>query len=45
MNYKVKDIKVGKEIVAKVFKFRRRKFKGIKFFTPNFEEKWHILRN
>ena len=37
MNYKVKDIKVGRELVAKVFKFRKQNFKGIKFFTPNFE--------
>jgi cupin fold WbuC family metalloprotein len=35
MFYSIKKIKVNNEIVAKVFKFRKKKFKGIKFFTPN----------
>ncbi|WP_440635455.1 WbuC family cupin fold metalloprotein [Candidatus Pelagibacter sp. HIMB1746] len=35
MFYSIKNIKVNNEIVAKVFKYRKKKFKGIKFFTPN----------
>ena len=35
MYFKDKDILINKKLVAKVFKFQNRKFKGIKFFTPN----------
>ena len=35
MFYSIQKIKVNNEIVAKVFKYRKKKFKGIKFFTPN----------
>lgn len=37
MFYSIKKIKINNEIVAKFFKFRKKKFKGIKFFTPNSE--------
>ena len=35
MYFKSSDIIVEKKLVAKVFKFQKKKFKGIKFFTPN----------
>ena len=35
MNYKDEDILVDKTLIAKVFRFQNKKFKGIKFFTPN----------
>ena len=35
MYYKDKNILINKKLVAKVFRFQNKKFKGIKFFTPN----------
>jgi len=35
MYYSHQDILIDKKIVAKVFRFQNKKFKGIKFFTPN----------
>ena len=35
MYYGHQDILIDKKIVAKVFRFQNKKFKGIKFFTPN----------
>ena len=35
MNFKVKNIIVEKKIVAKVFKYTKKKLKGVHFFTPN----------
>ena len=35
MYYSHQDILIDKEIVAKIFRFQNKKFKGIKFFTPN----------
>jgi mannose-6-phosphate isomerase-like protein (cupin superfamily) len=35
MYYSHQDILIDKEIVAKVFRFQNKTFKGIKFFTPN----------
>ena len=35
MNYLVKDIIVDKKVVAKVFRYKSKKFKGVKFFTPS----------
>ena len=34
MNFKVKNIIVEKKIVAKVFKYTKKKLKGVHFFTP-----------
>ena len=36
MNFLVKNIIVDKKIVAKVFRYNKKKFKGIKFFTPDY---------
>ena len=35
MYYKDKNIIINKKLIAKVFRFQKKKFKGIKFFTPN----------
>ena len=35
MYFSIKDISVDKKIVAKVFKYQNKSFKGIKFFTAN----------
>ena len=35
MNFLIKNIIVDKKIVAKVFRYNKKKFKGIKFFTPS----------
>ena len=35
MYYNLKNIKNGKKVIAKVFKYSSKKFKGIKFFTPS----------
>ena len=35
MYYSHQDILIDKKIVAKVFRFQNKKFKGIKFFTPS----------
>ena len=35
MNFIIKEIIVDNKIVAKVFKYKNKKFKGIKFFTPS----------
>ncbi len=35
MNFLIKNIIIDKKIVAKVFRYNKKKFKGIKFFTPN----------
>ena len=35
MNFVTKEIIVDNKIVAKVFKYKNRKFNGIKFFTPS----------
>ena len=35
MNFIIKNIVIEKKIVAKVFKFKKNKIKGVKFFTPN----------
>ena len=35
MNFKVKNISIDNEVVAKVFKYKKLKFKGINFFTEN----------
>ena len=35
MFYKDHNIIIDKKIVAKAFKFQKKKFDGIKFFTPN----------
>ena len=35
MNYSVENIIVEKKIVAKIFRFQKKKFSGIKFFTEN----------
>jgi hypothetical protein len=35
MFYKDHNITINKKIVAKVFKYQKKKFDGIKFFTPN----------
>lgn len=35
MYYKDKNILINKKLVAKVFRFQNKKFKGIKFFTPS----------
>ena len=37
MYFKTQNIKIGKETVAKVFKYKNKKFKGIEFFTPKLE--------
>ena len=34
MYFKIQNIKIGKETVAKIFKYKKKKFKGIEFFTP-----------
>lgn len=34
MYYRRQDILIDGKIVAKLFKFQNKKFKGIKFFTP-----------
>jgi len=36
MNFLVKNIIIDKKIVAKVFRYNKKKFKGIKFFTPDY---------
>ena len=36
MNFLVKNIIIDKKIVAKVFRHNKKKFKGIKFFTPDY---------
>ena len=33
MFFSVENIKIDKKTVAKVFKYKKKKFKGIKFFT------------
>ena len=33
MFFSVENIKVNKKIVAKIFRYKKKKFKGIKFFT------------
>ncbi len=35
MYYNLKEIKDGNKLIAKVFKYSTKKFKGIKFFTPS----------
>ena len=35
MNFKVKNINIDNEVVAKVFKYKKLNFKGIKCFTEN----------
>jgi hypothetical protein len=35
MNFKTKNILIDGKIVAKVFKYKKKKIKGIQFFTPN----------
>jgi len=35
MYFSIKDISVDKKIVAKVFKYQNKSFKGIEFFTAN----------
>ena len=35
MNFSIKNIIIDKKIVAKVFRYNKKKFKGIKFFTPS----------
>lgn len=35
MYYNLKKIKDGNKLIAKVFKYSSKKFKGIKFFTPS----------
>jgi hypothetical protein len=35
MNFLIKDIIIDKKVVAKVFRYRNKKIKGIKFFTPS----------
>jgi mannose-6-phosphate isomerase-like protein (cupin superfamily) len=35
MNFLVKDIIIDKKIVAKVFRYKNKKFKGIKFYTAS----------
>jgi|TARA_B110000305_G_C18833885_1_gene357006 cupin fold WbuC family metalloprotein len=35
MNFKVKNINIDNEVVAKVFKYKKLNFKGINFFTEN----------
>jgi len=35
MHFKSKDIIIDNKVVAKVFKYQNKKFKGIKFFTGN----------
>jgi hypothetical protein len=35
MNFLVKNIIIDKKIVAKVFRYKKKKFNGIKFFTPS----------
>ena len=35
MHFSIKDITVDNKIVAKVFKYKNKDFKGIKFFTPS----------
>jgi len=35
MYFKDSNIIIDKKIVAKVFRYKKKKFKGIKFFTPN----------
>ena len=35
MFYKDQNISINNQIVAKVFKYQKKKFSGIKFFTPN----------
>ena len=35
MFYKDQNISINKQIVAKVFKYQKKKFSGIKFFTPS----------
>ena len=35
MNFLIKNIIIDKKIVAKVFRYNKKKFKGIKFFTPS----------
>ena len=38
MYFKIQNIKIGRETVAKVFKYKKKKFKGIEFFTPKLEK-------
>ena len=35
MHFKTKNIFIDGKLVAKVFKYNKRKFEGIKFFTPD----------
>ena len=35
MYFECNDVIVDKKLVAKVFRYQKKKFKGIKFFTPN----------
>lgn len=37
MYFKIQNIKIGSKTVAKVFKYKKKNFKGIKFFTPKLE--------
>ena len=37
MFFKIQEIKIDNKIVAKVFRYKKKKFKGIKFFTPNID--------
>ncbi|MDC0417429.1 WbuC family cupin fold metalloprotein [Candidatus Pelagibacter sp.] len=37
MNFKIQNIKVNGKNVAKVFKYQKKKFKGINFFTSKFD--------
>ena len=33
MNFVIENIQVNKKIVAKIFRYKKKKFKGVKFFT------------
>ena len=35
MYYNIQEIKENNKVIAKVFKYTKKKFKGIKFFTPS----------
>ena len=35
MNYKIKNIYISNQLVAKIFKYQKKNFKGIKFFTKS----------
>ena len=35
MYYNIQEIKENSKVIAKVFKYTKKKFKGIKFFTPS----------